>query len=112
MAALSVTQAPVDGGLPDLAGAAVAASALGDTAPVGPGRLLAVVNADAAPHTVTVATPGTVSGLGVADAVMTVAAGDTGLLPLPRLFAQSDGRAALTYDDVTSLSVAVLELGT
>ncbi|URM90416.1 hypothetical protein LUW75_10875 [Streptomyces sp. MRC013] len=112
MAALSITRAPVVGGLPDLAGAAVAASALGDTAPVGTGRCLVVVNADASPHTVTVATPGTVSGLGVADAVLTVAAGDTGILPLPRLFAQDNGRASITYDGVTSLSVAVLELGT
>lgn len=112
MADLTVTAVPVGGGLADLAAAAVAASAAGDTAPVGPNRVLAVINGDAAPHTVTVATPGTVKGLDVADAVLTVAAGDTGLLPLSRLFAGTDGRAAITYDSETALTVAVLEFGT
>lgn len=111
MAALTVTEVPVNGGLPDLAAAAVAATELGDTAPVGPGRFLAVMNGDAAPHTVTVVTPGTVSGLAIPDATLVVAAGDTGLLPLAPLFRSTSGRATITYDAVTLVTVAVLELG-
>lgn len=112
MADLTVTAVPINGGLADLAAAAVAASGTGDTAPVGPNRFLVVINGDASPHTATVATPGTVKGLDVADAVLTVAAGDTGLVPLPRVFAGVDGRAAVTYDAATAVTVAVLELGT
>lgn len=112
MAALAVTAVPIAGGLPDLKGAAVAAASLGDTAPVGPGRFLAVVNGDASSHTATVATPGTVSGLAIPDATLVVAAGKTGLLPLAPLFRGASGRATVTYDAVTSVTVAVLELGT
>lgn len=111
MAALAVTAVPVNGGLPDLAGAAVAAAALGDTAPCGPGRFLAVVNGDDDPHTATVVTPGTVSGLPIPDATLTVDAGETGLIPLAPLFRGTGGRASITYDAVTSVTVAVLELG-
>ncbi|MFJ4907721.1 hypothetical protein ACIQCR_24600 [Streptomyces sp. NPDC093249] len=111
MAALNLTAVPLTGGVADLAAAGVAASGGGDTAPCGPNRFLWVQNGDAAPHTVTVATPGTVSGLAVADAALTIAAGKVGLLPLPRLFANAAGRAAITYDGVTLVKVAVLELG-
>ncbi|MFE3495262.1 hypothetical protein ACFXOS_19685 [Streptomyces sp. NPDC059175] len=111
MAALTVTSAPVDGGLADLSGAAVAAASGGDTAPCGPDRFLVVINGDASPHTATVATPGTVSGLDIENAALVVAAGDTGILPLPRLFAGTNGRASITYDAVTSVTVAVVELG-
>ncbi|MFF9146324.1 hypothetical protein ACF1BN_15835 [Streptomyces sp. NPDC014861] len=112
MAALNPTLVPVDGGLPDLSAVAVAATALGDTAPCGPGRLLAVINGGGAGRTVTVATPGTVDGLAIEDLAVTVAAGKTALIPLPRRpFAGTGGRAAITYDAVTSVTVAVLELG-
>lgn len=113
MADLSVTSVPVATGLDDVAGAAVAAAGGGDTAPTGPGRFLYVANGDASSHTATVTSPGDVKGLAVADATLTVAAGDHGLLPLNRVaYAGSDGRASITYDDVTSVTVAVLELGT
>ncbi|MFE9737339.1 hypothetical protein [Streptomyces sp. NPDC006477] len=112
MAALNLTAVPVDGGVPDLAAVAVAAAALGDTAPCGPGRFLAVINGGGVSRTVTVATPGTVDGLAIEDLAVTVAAGDTALIPLPRVpFAGTNGRAAVTYDAVTSVTVAVLELG-
>ncbi|MFD7429052.1 hypothetical protein ACFV6Z_18695 [Streptomyces sp. NPDC059818] len=111
MAALAVTRVPVAGGLPDVAGATVAAAALGDTAPCGPGRFLVVVNGDVSSHTATVVTPGTVSGLAIPDATLTVAAGETGLIPLAPLFRGAAGRASITYDAVTSVTVAVLELG-
>lgn len=111
MAALPLNTVPVAGGL-SITDNLVAASGGGDTAPVGPGRFLVVRNADAAPHTVTVATPGTVSGLAVADATLTVAAGKTSSLPLAPAFKGATGRAAITYDGVTSLSVGAFELGT
>lgn len=111
MADLSITDVPIDGGLADVAGAAVAAAAGGDTAPVGPGLVLYVNNADASPHTATVATPGTRKGLGIDDAALVVAAGDHGMLPLDGVFRGANGRAAITYDAVTSVTVAVLELG-
>ncbi|MFF2774856.1 hypothetical protein ACFVU3_08095 [Streptomyces sp. NPDC058052] len=112
MAALNPTLVPVDGGVPDLGAVAVAATALGDTAPCGPGRFLAVINADASPHTVTVVTPGTVDGLAIEDLAVTVAASKTAIIPLPRRpFAGGTGRAAITYDAVTAVKVAVLEIG-
>lgn len=112
MAALALTQCPVDGGAV-LADVAVAAAAGGDTAPVGPNRALYVNNGSGSSVTVTVATPGEVDGLAVADATLVLAAGKTGLIPLTRLFAQPiGGRAAITYSAVTTVTVAVLELGT
>jgi hypothetical protein len=112
MAALSLTQVPVDGGLADLAAAAVAANSGGDTAPCGPGRLLAIINGGGGSITATIGTPGTVSGLDVENPAVAVAAGDTALIPLSRLFAGANGRASITYSGVTSVTVAALELGT
>ena len=111
MVALTLNTAPVAGGK-SITDNLVAATALGDSAPVGPGRFLVVKNSDASSHTATVVTPGTVAGLGVADATLVVPAGKIGLLPLPRLFAGADGRAAITYDAVTTVTVGVFELGT
>ncbi|MFC8276252.1 hypothetical protein ACFUJR_27725 [Streptomyces sp. NPDC057271] len=111
MAALTATLVPTLGGVADLAGAAVAAAGGGDTAPVGPDHFLAVFNGDASPHTATIATPGTVDGHAIADATLVVAAGDVGIIPLTNLFRGATGRAAITYDGVTSVTVAVLKLG-
>lgn len=111
MANLTVTAVPLDGGLADVAGAAVAAAAGGDKAPVGPGRMLYVNNGGAGSVTVTADTPGTVlGGLDIENPAMAVAAGEAGMLPLPRELAGADGRAAITYSGVTSVTVAVLEL--
>ncbi|MFJ3705028.1 MULTISPECIES: hypothetical protein [unclassified Streptomyces] len=111
MAALAATTAATLGGLADLAGAAVAATALGDTAPTGSGLFLAVINGGAATRTATIATPGTVNGHAIADAVLVVPAGKTGIIPLTGLFRGSSDRAAITYDAVTSVTVAVIKLG-
>lgn len=111
MAALTLTTLPIAGGV-SITDNLVAAAALGDTAPVGPGRFLVVRNADAAPHTVTIATPGSVSGLAISEATMTVAAGETNAIPLGQVFRGSSGRAAITYDAVTSVTVGAFELGT
>jgi hypothetical protein len=112
MADLDVTSVPIATGLADVADEAVAAAGGGDTAPVGPNRFLYVNNADASPHTATVATPGTAKGHAIGDAALVVAAGDHGILPLANIYRGANGRAAITYDDVTSVTVAVLELET
>lgn len=111
MAALAETAVTTLGGIADVVAEATAATALGDTAPVGPGYFLLVVNGDASPHTATIATPGTVKGHAIADATLVVAAGDTGIIPLTTLFRGATGRASITYDAVTSVSVAVFKLG-
>lgn len=112
MAALTVTDVPIDGGVADLAGAAVAAAGGGDTAPCGQGRFLVVFNGDASPKTVTITSPGTVRGLDVENPATVVAAGDTAVIPLPALLAGANGRASITYSAVTSVTVAVCELET
>lgn len=108
MAALQPVRATLDGGATSTGG--VAAAAGGDTAPLGPGRLLLVANGGAAAVTVTAATPGKYRNLDVADATLTVAAGASGVLPLSRVLAGTDGRATLTYDQVDTVTVAVIDL--
>jgi hypothetical protein len=111
MADLSLIAVPVATGIADVAGQAVAAAAGGDTAPVGPARFLYVANADASSKTVTVATPGTVKGHAIADASVAVAAGDHAIIPLNDVYRGTNGRAAITYSAVTSVTVAAFELG-
>ena len=109
MAALTLNSVPLDGGavLDDVA---VAAGAGGDTAPVGPGRALYVKNGGGSQITVTVTTPDEVRGMAIADPVLTLAAGKAGVIPLGRIFAGANGRAAIAYSGVTSVNVAVIEL--
>ena len=109
MAALDIVTVPVNGGI-GLEDSAVAASSGGDTAPVGPGRFLYVRNGDSVSHTATVATPGTVAGLPLPEVAVVVPAGESAILPLTPVFRGVNGRASLTYDAVTALSVAVFEL--
>ncbi|MFD9064186.1 hypothetical protein ACFVZ3_21985 [Kitasatospora purpeofusca] len=112
MVALNIVAAPIAGGV-SLSDNLTAASAGGDTAPTGPGRFLVVKNGDASSHTVTVVTPGTVNGLAVADATVTVPAGKIHTIPLGGVFAGPTARRAnITYDAVTSLTVGAFELGT
>ncbi|MEU3620604.1 hypothetical protein ACWD4O_10185 [Streptomyces sp. NPDC002623] len=112
MADLSLVTVPVATGIADMAAQATAAAGGGDTAPVGPGRFLYVNNADASSKTVTIATPGTVSGLAIADVAVVVAAGKHAIIPLTNIFRGSTGRAAITYSAVTSVTVRPFELGT
>lgn len=109
MAALDVVMVPVNGGL-TLEDQDVAADVAGDTAPVGPGRFLYVANGDAAPHTATIATPGNVAGLALPEVPVVVAAGESAVIPLASVFRGTDGRASITYDAVTLVTVAVFEL--
>lgn len=111
MASLNAIAVPVATGITDTAAQAVAAAGGGDTAPVGPGRFLYVNNADASSKTVTIATPGTVKGLAIADAAVVVAAGKHAIIPLADVYRGATGRASITYSAVTSVTVAVFELG-
>jgi hypothetical protein len=88
-----------------------AASAGGDTAPVGKDMLLHVFNGSGSSVTVTLVTPGNVSGLAIADAALVVPAGDSGFFPLARVYRNpSTGLANITYSASASVEVAVLQL--
>lgn len=110
MAALATNTVPLTG--LQLDAQLVAATSGGDTCVTGAGVLLVVKNADASPHTVTLVTPGTVDGdLAVADRAITVAAGKTELIPVTARYRNpGTGRAAITYDAVTSVSVGVVRV--
>ncbi|MFH8369195.1 hypothetical protein [Streptomyces sp. NPDC018031] len=107
MGALSAQSVAVSGTQPTYA----AAGASGDTAPVGDRLVLHVVNGSASTVTVTVATPGTVGGLAIADAAQAVPAGGGAFIPLSTVYRDPvTGRAAVTYSAATDVDVAVLHL--
>lgn len=110
MAALPTNVVPLQG--LQLDALLLPATSGGDDCPTGAGIALAVKNADSASHTVTLATPATVDGdLAVADRAVVVAAGKTELIPLIATYRNpSTGRANVTYDAVTSVSVAVIRV--
>jgi hypothetical protein len=113
MAALdTITIATVDG-QPDLDGDLDAAASGGDTAEVGPGHFLLVLNSNgAASRTVTIDTPGTVDGHAIAQATLVVTAENYGIIPLTTLFRGTTGRASITYSDsAADITVAVYKLG-
>ena len=89
--------------------AAATASPRNDKAPTGSGVVLLVKNGDASAHTVTLAVPETVDGLTVTSRTVSVPAGDTGFILLLDLYkSPSDGLATITYDGVTTVTVAVV----
>lgn len=108
MATLSVQAVPHAGLSPTYA----AATAGGDAAITGTGLVLHVKNGDTVAHTVTLVTPGTVDGLAVTDRAVTVAgSGGDQYIPLLDLYRNpSTGLASITYDAVTSVTVAVLRV--
>lgn len=110
MATLAVQNIDLDGLSPSYADA----SSGGDKVRPGKGVFLHVVNAgESASATVTVATPGTVGGLAVADREVTVAASGSQMIPLPAdLYADPDdsGLAAVTYSSATDLTVAAFRI--
>lgn len=109
VAALSASVVPLAG--LQLDGVLAAAAVGGDDAPTGAGVLLVVKNGDSGSHTVTLVTPGTVNGLAIADRTVTVAAGKTELIPLTADYRDpATGRASITYDGVTSVSVGVVRV--
>lgn len=104
------SQAVTRGGLsPSYANAAAG----GDTFTPTRDTVLHAKNGSGASITVTVATPGTEIGLPIADVAVAVPAGEERLIgPFPHEhFADpADGLAHITYSDVTSLTVAALEI--
>ena len=107
MAILTAQALPVTGLQPTYASAAGG----GDQAPVGEKLVLHVKNGDASSKTVTLATPGTVAGLAVADAQQVIPADGEAFIPLKSVFRDpATGRAAITYSAATSVTVAVLQL--
>ncbi|WP_031165954.1 hypothetical protein [Streptosporangium roseum] len=106
MAALP-TQVLVPGGS---ASTLTAAAGGGDTATPGDGVFLEVFNSDASSKTVTIATPGTVDGLAIADRAITIPAGERWKIPLTRMYAGGDGQATITYSAVTSVTVGVFKV--
>lgn len=88
-----------------------AAASGGDEAPTGSGLVLYVRNGSASAITVTVTTPGTVQGLAIADATLSVPAAKSGFVPLDNVYrSPSTGRASITYSASASVDVAVLQL--
>lgn len=84
----------------------------GDTCEVGTQNLFYVLkNGGGVSTTATFTTPGSVDGLAIADATLTVAAGDYGIMPLPMLLRGSNNRATIaTFTATTTVSGGVFRL--
>jgi len=86
----------------------------GDQVAAGDTTFLHVVNASVGDIVVTIDTPGNVEGMDIEDAVTTVTANEERFIgPLTRsLFGDpTDGNlATITYDDVTTVTVAAIKL--
>ncbi|WP_432136833.1 hypothetical protein [Streptomyces sp. bgisy154] len=110
MATLSVQAITADGLDPTYA----AASAGGDKVRPGKTTFLHVINGDASPITVTLATPGNYYGsLANPDLTVTVAASGEQMIPVPVTpFADSSdsGLASISYSAVASVTVAALRI--
>jgi len=74
---------------------------------------LYVKNGGASPITVTVITPGAVDGLAIADLPVTVTNAQERMIgPFPKeLYNQPDNTVHVNFSDVTSVTVAAIQLG-
>jgi hypothetical protein len=82
-----------------------------DACATGGGVVLHVLNGGTASRTVTIVTPETVDGLAVTDRTVTVGTAAAGVfIPITSLYKDTDGLAHITYDDITSVTVAVLRV--
>jgi len=108
VAVLTVTPIVATGVTPTLA----AASAGGDQVPTGNKTFLMVTNGSASAVTVTAVTTQSVSGLAVADAAVSVAAGTSKFIgPFPAsLFANASNNVDITYSAVTSVTVGAFSI--
>ena len=104
MAALTTQQIAVTGVNPTYA----SASGGGDTVEAGDGIFIHIKNGDSGSHTVTVAVPGTEYGQARPDVTVTVPAGESRFIQIPRSLADTDGRIHLSYSAVTSVTIAAL----
>ena len=92
-------------------GVLAAASVAGDTMNVTDRTFLVIKNADTVPHTVTLITPGTVSGLAIADKPVVVANGTTVFIgPFGSVFVDSNDILSMTYDAVVAVTVGAFTL--
>lgn len=82
----------------------------GDTCPAGPGVFLEVANGAASAVTVTLATPGNVEGLAISDREVSVPAGETWKIPVPKIFAKADGQCDVTYSATTDVTVGAFKV--
>lgn len=108
MASLTVQQIALTGLEPSL----VAADSGGDEFTAGPSTFLRVDNADASPHTATVDSTEDCDQGFDHDVAVAVPAGETRLIgPLSRRrFGDGSGNVQVTYDAVTSVTVAAISL--
>lgn len=95
------------------AGSSVAMAAAdigGDEVAYANGARLIVANASGSPISVTMVSEFTAAlGIVAADNVVTVAAGETAVIPLNSVYRDSStSKVAWTYDDVTTVTVAVI----
>jgi hypothetical protein len=87
------------------------AAAGGNSCATGWGMALHIRNGDSAPHTATIAVPLRVDALTVTGRTVTVTAGGMSFVPMLPLYRDpATGLAAITYDGVTSVTVAVLRV--
>lgn len=88
-----------------------AANSGGDTVKTGKNVFLHIKNGHSSPQTVTVATPGSVGGLAIADLAIAVPnAGERMIGPIDDTFRDSNGLAAITYSGVTLLTIAAIRI--
>jgi len=109
MAVLTVQKVPQTGLKPTFQ----AADAAGDQVPVGSNRFLYVKNGGASEITVTLKSQKPCDQGTVHDIPVTVPAGEDRLIGFerdPDRFANSNGRAKFSYSNVTSVTVAALEV--
>lgn len=95
-----------------VAPAPVAADVAGDTFPNGGQEFLRIINGSGAPITATAAITETVDGVTPAGKQITVPAGESryfGPFP-PSQYNDTNGRVAITYSAVTSVTVEAVEL--
>ncbi len=103
-------------GIADLDAVLVAADVAGDSVDQSSGIFIAMKNADAAPHTLTVAKPaasadcGNLGALTVDDITLVVAAADIGFVSIPQGYVDSGGDFSWTYDAITSVTVGVFSI--
>lgn len=103
MAALTIQSIDQDGLTPSY----TAAAGGGDTVVTGAGAFLHVKNGGGGSITVTLVTPGTVSGLAVDDQTVTVTNAQERMIAVPDLYkSPSDGLASITYSGVTTVTIA------
>ena len=108
MATLTVQESSIDGITPTFNACDVAGDEF-----VNDGDIwIHIDNSDASPHTATIDTPQTVDGLALSNPAVVVAAGTqavAGPFSTTR-FNDAAGKVQITYDAVTSLTIAVIRL--